>query len=552
MAKRLGKIRSKSLLIAALMMVAIGGIAFTVPNDRYFQVQKNLDIFVTMFKEVNAFYVDEVDPEKLISEGINAMLATLDPYTVYIPEEQAEDYLFMTTNEYGGIGTSISKIGDRVVIAYPRSGYPAAESGIQQGDQILEVDGQSIAGLTTQEISSRLKGRPGTKVSILVEKAEGSAKAYELTRRRITIDNVPYSGIVESGIGYIRISDFTTNTSREVKQAMETLKGQGAEALVIDLRGNPGGLLSEAINVSNLFIEKGREVVSTKGRSKEWNKTYRALNKPVDLETPLVVLVGKSSASAAEIVAGVMQDYDRGILVGRQTFGKGLVQGTRPLSYDAQLKITTAKYYIPSGRCIQAIDYGDKGAEEIPDSLKVAFKTQNGREVYDGAGVAPDIVIESETLAPITTALLTSALIFDYVTEFRLNNTSIASPEDFELSDQQYNDFKKWVGSRDISYRSESEKYLEGLIRSAKTEELYSILKDDIEKLRTRVDKEKEDDLEEYKPQIKKVLEEQIVSYYYSEKGAIISALREDGDLNAAIQVLLDKDRYRKILAENS
>jgi len=259
MAKRLGKIRSKSLLIAALMMVAIGGIAFTVPNDRYFQVQKNLDIFVTMFKEVNAFYVDEVDPEKLISEGINAMLATLDPYTVYIPEEQAEDYLFMTTNEYGGIGTSISKIGDRVVIAYPRSGYPAAESGIQQGDQILEVDGQSIAGLTTQEISSRLKGRPGTKVSILVEKAEGSAKAYELTRRRITIDNVPYSGIVESGIGYIRISDFTTNTSREVKQAMETLKGQGAEALVIDLRGNPGGLLSEAINVSNLFIEKGRE-----------------------------------------------------------------------------------------------------------------------------------------------------------------------------------------------------------------------------------------------------------------------------------------------------
>jgi carboxyl-terminal processing protease len=354
---------------------------------------------------------------------------------------------------------------------------------------------------------------------------------------------------VDTGIGYIRISDFTTNTSKEVKQAMESLKGQGADGLVIDLRGNPGGLLSEAINVSNLFIEKGREVVSTKGRSQEWNKTYRALNKPVDLEIPLVVLVGKNSASASEIVAGVMQDYDRGILVGRQTFGKGLVQGTRPLSYDAQLKITTAKYYIPSGRCIQAIDYGDKGAEAIPDSLKVAFRTENGREVFDGAGVSPDVVVESEQLAPITTALLTSALIFDYVTEYRLKNEAISDPQNFSLSDQEYNDFKKWIGEKKVSYQSESEKYLQQLAKSSKTEELYAILKADIEKLRARVEKEKEDDLDEYKPQIKKVLEEQIASYYYSEKGAIISALREDADLTTAIKVLKDQDRYRKILA---
>ena len=523
------------------------GAATVVPNDKYFDIQKNLDIFVTMFKEVNAFYVDDIDPEELIETGINSMLATLDPYTIYIPEDQSEEYRFMTTNEYGGIGTNIARIGTRVLIATPRVGFPAQKAGLLKGDEIISVNGKSIDKLSTQQVSAMLKGKPGTDLTMKVKRGDRELEV-SLTRERITIDNVAYSGLVGDDVGYIRLVDFTTNTTSEVRRSIESLKELGATSFILDLRGNPGGLLNEAINTSNLFVDKGQEVVSTRGRSKEWDKTYKALNEPFDTTSPLAVLVNNNSASAAEIVAGVMQDYDRAVLVGRRTFGKGLVQGTRSLSYDAQLKITTAKYYIPSGRCIQAIDYANNHGEEVPDSLKVEYKTKNGRSVFDGAGISPDIEVEPVTIAPITRALIMKGLLFDYSTVYHSRHSSIDGPESFQLSDRDYSDFENWLKTQDYSYENELEIYISELEKSARAEDLYDMIEEDISKLKDRVQKEKENDIEEFKPEISKLLEEQIIGHYYSEKGAIMASLRGDQDLAAAIDILHDRESYKKIL----
>ncbi|MBR9999113.1 MAG: S41 family peptidase, partial [Cyclobacteriaceae bacterium] len=416
---------------SGIMIMVIVLFSYTNPSERYFEIAKNLDIFATLFKEVNSYYVDEVNPNKLMRTGIEAMLESLDPYTNYIPEDDIEDYRTMTTNQYGGIGALIGRNNDKNLIIMPYEGFPAHKKGLKIGDELIEIDGVNVIEKTTGDISKLLKGQANTDVELtIIRYGVEKPMKFSLKREKITIDNVPYSGLVAEDIGYIKLTDFTTSAGKEVSRAVEKLKESGAKKLILDLRDNPGGLLNEAVNVTNVFITRGQEVVSTKGKMTDWNKTYRALNNPIDTEIPLVVLTNSRSASASEIVSGTIQDYDRGVLVGTKTFGKGLVQATRPLSYNSQLKVTTAKYYIPSGRCIQAINYGERNEDgsvkRIPDSLKVEFETKNGRVVYDGGGIDPDIVVEDRNLAPITLILMSKGLLFDYATQYYYSHESIA------------------------------------------------------------------------------------------------------------------------------
>lgn len=377
------------------------GLAFRKPAEKYFDIAKSLDIFATLFKEVNAYYVDEVEPEKLIRKGIDGMLESLDPYTDYISESEIESFRITTTGQYGGIGALIGVINKKTVITHPYKDFPAFRAGLKVGDEIVSVDGKSIQGKTTSDISSLLKGQPKTEVELKIKRAgQKENMTVKIRREKITLTNLAYYGLVEPGIGYIKLDDFTPNASREVSDALLNLEEKGAKKLILDLRDNPGGLLHEAVNIVSLFVPRGQEVVSTKGKVEDWNKSYKTLNNPVDTEIPIVVLVSEGSASASEIVAGALQDYDRAVLIGKKTFGKGLVQTTRPLAYNSQLKVTTAKYYIPSGRCIQALDYAhrkeDGSVDRMADSLKTEFKTKGGRKVFDGGGLDPDISLEDE------------------------------------------------------------------------------------------------------------------------------------------------------------
>ena len=552
----MGKYKNKVtlLLISAL---AIGVLwAFNNPSEKYFEITKNLDIFATLYKEVNTYYVEDVDPNQLIKTGIDAMLESLDPYTNYIPEDDIEDYRTMTTGQYGGIGALIGTRNGRNMIIMPYEGFPAHNAGLKIGDEIIMVDDINVKEKAYTDISKLLRGQAKSTLQISV-KRYGSSELVEvqMSREKITIDNVPYFGLVDDGIGYIKLSDFTTNAGKEVKNAVVDLKEQGATQFILDLRGNPGGLLNEAVNVSNIFIPKGSEVVSTKGKMTDWNKTYKALNPPVDTEMPLVVLVSSSSASASEIVAGVVQDYDRGVLVGQKTFGKGLVQATRPLTYNSQLKITTAKYYIPSGRCIQAIDYGSRNEDgsvgKVPDSLKVAFKTRNGRMVYDGGGVDPDIGVKLEFMPPIAVSLISKGLIFDYGTEYYYNHSTIAASRDFELTEAEYIDFITWLKDKDYDYTTRVEHSIDDLIKQAKKEKHYEDIDQQIQSLKLKVTHNKDSDLQKFKSEIKQFLEEEISSRYYLRKGVIETSFSSDESIGAAIEVLKDSARYHLILQSN-
>ena len=372
-----------------MIILCVAGGALQKPAEKYFDIAKSLDIFATLFKEVNAYYVDEVDPEKLIGHGIEGMLQSLDPYTDYIPEEEIESFQISTTGQYGGIGAVIGIIKEKTVVTHPYRNFPAFKSGMRVGDEIVSVDGNSVKGKSPVEISTMLKGPARTKVEIKVKRAgRKETETLEILREKISVSNLSYFGMAEPGIGYMRLDDFTPGAANEVAVAMKKLKAEGAYKLILDVRNNPGGLLHEAVNIVGLFVDKGLPVVSTKGKVDEWNKTYKTLSAPVDRQMELVILVGEGSASASEIVAGALQDYDRAVLVGQRTFGKGLVQTTRRLAYNAQLKVTTAKYFIPSGRCIQALDYAhrktDGSAERFADSAKIEFKTRAGRKVFDG------------------------------------------------------------------------------------------------------------------------------------------------------------------------
>ena len=548
---RMKKLKKASIVVLPLLV--FGLLAFEGPGDKYFAITKNLDIFATLFKEVNTYYVDDVNPNTLIKDGIDAMLESLDPYTNYIPEDDIEDYRTMTTGQYGGIGAIIGKRNEQNLILMPYKGFPADKSGLKIGDEILKIDGIDVSDKNVSDISKLLKGQANTKLTVTIKRyGQKETMQLELTRERITVDNVPYYGKVNDNIGYIKLANFTTGAGREVENALKKLKAEGAQKIIFDVRGNPGGLLNESVNVSNVFIPKGWEVVSTKGKVTDWNKTYRTLDAAVDTDMPIAVLTGRTSASAAEIVSGVIQDYDRGVLVGEKTFGKGLVQATRPLTYNSQLKITTAKYYTPSGRCIQAIDYSHRNEDgsvgKVPDSLKAEYKTKNGRTVWDGGGVDPDIEVKPMKLAPITISLLRKNLFFDYATEYYYSHTEIPPAKDFKLSDEEYAKFVAWLSDKDSDYVTEVEQTRDDLIESAKDEKYYEDIEDQIVALRKKVQHNKESDLEKFKEEVQVQLEQEIVSRYYLEQGQIENAFDDDPVVQAAIEVLNDTEKYDSLL----
>lgn len=543
----------KSLLFAAIPAALLGGFAFSDPGERYFEIAKNLEIFGTLFREVNNFYVDEVNPNHVMKVGIDAMLKSLDPYTDYIPEDEIEDYRTMTTGQYGGIGAVVGSRMGKTYVIMPHDNSPAVRAGLKVGDEIIKIDDIDLKNKTYLDVNKLLRGQAGTPVKLTI-KRYGQDKSIEvpLTRENIKIDNVPYHGMVTNDIGYIHLEDFTSGAVREVKNALIELKGKGAKKIVLDLRDNPGGLLSEAVNISNLFVSKDVEIVSTKGKVTDWNKVYTALNPPVDTDIPVAVLTSSRSASAAEIVSGVIQDYDRGVLIGQRTYGKGLVQVTRPLSYNSQLKVTTAKYYIPSGRCIQAIDYSHRNEDgsvgKIPDSLRVAFKTKSGRVVYDGGGISPDVEVEKSLIPQILFSLDNKNLLFDYANKYTNEHASIKSPKEFKLTDAEYQEFVKWLGSKDYDYTTQVERSVEDLIAYAKKEKYYEDIQEQIKALKNKMYHNKESDLQKFKTEVKEALEEEIVARYYFEKGMVEASFDNDKELKAAVEVLNDPAKYSKLL----
>ncbi len=542
-----------------LIAVAIAGTGlFSVSlTDEYFEISRNMDIFATLFRELNIYYVDETKPGDLMKKGIDAMLESLDPYTNYIPESEVEDYRFMTTGQYGGIGALIGQKGDQVVITDPYEGFPAQKADLRAGDIILEIDGKSIKGKKYDDISKILKGQPKTPVKILL-KRDGEAAPIEKTvvRDEIKINSVTYSGMLDNEIGYIRLTGFTDNAGNEVKDALMDLKTKNnVKSLVLDLRGNPGGLLNEAVNITNIFVDKGVEVVTTKGKVKEWDKAYKALNNPVDNQIPLVVLVNSGSASASEIVSGSIQDLDRGIVIGHRTFGKGLVQTTRPLSYNAQLKVTTAKYYIPSGRCIQALDYTHRNEDgsvgKVPDSLVTTFKTKSGRIVYDGGGITPDFTTEIIYLSNIAQSLLTKQLIFDYATLYRTQHPTISPARSFRLAEKDYQDFSAWLADKEYDYITKSEKSFEELKETAIKEKYFDGMKVQFESLQKSLMHDKQEDLLKNKDEIMQLLQDEIASRYYYQKGRIEASFDYDPEILKAIQALKSPEVFTAIMNRN-
>ncbi len=538
------------LLIGAL---GLGLFSFKTENERYFDIAKNLDIFATLFKEVNTYYVDEVTPGKLVKTGIDAMLKSLDPYTNYISEDDIEDFRTQTTGQYGGIGAVVGKRDGKTIVQLPYEGMPAQKAGLLIGDEILKIDGVDIKKKNNSDVSKLLKGQANTVVKLEV-KRYGVDKPFDVavTRDKIQIENVPYYGMVTKDIGYFQLSGFTNDASREVKTAVAKLKEQGAKKIIFDLRDNPGGLLNEAVNISNLFVNKGKDIVSTKGKVTDWNKVYKALDEPLDTDIPMVILTSSRSASASEIVSGVMQDYDRAVLVGDRTFGKGLVQATRPLSYNSQLKVTTAKYYIPSGRCIQEVDYAhrkeDGSLGKIPDSLRVAFKTAAGRTVFDGGGVAPDIEVKDKEYADISKALGNKGHFFEYANKYRAEHPTIASAKEFSLSDAEYQKFVAYLGKKDISYSTNVEQAIDDLVKKAQAEKHYDDIKNDVEVMKKKIASNKANDLMRFKPEIKEILEQEIATRYYFQKGSIEASFDDDADILAAIDVLNNTSKYQGIL----
>jgi len=484
------------------------------------------------------------------------MLESLDPYTNYIPESDLEDYKYMTTGQYGGIGSLIRKKGEYIAISEPYEGFPAQKSGLLAGDILLEVDGKSIKGKSTDDVSKLLKGSPNTPVKLLIQR-EGEEKPITkvITREEIKMKNVPYSGMVSDGIGYIYLNQFTENAAKNIKDAYNELKEKnpGLRGIVLDLRGNPGGLLNEAINISNLFVDKGIEIVSTKAKVTEWQKSYKALNTPLDLNIPIAVLVNRGSASASEIVSGSLQDLDRAVVVGQRTFGKGLVQATKDLSYNAKLKVTTAKYYIPSGRCIQALDYTHRNEDgsvgKVPDSLITEFKTKNGRKVFDGGGVNPDIRLVPRIIPKICGSLETKNLIFDYATKYKLAHASLSNPEAFRLTDAEYDEFVKWLKDKDYDYSTDTQKQLDELKTTAKDEKYLDRISKEIEQIKDKLSHNKEEDLRTFKADICRQLETEIVTRYYYQNGKIKHALSLDDELKKAVEILNDQGKYNDILS---
>ena len=540
-------------IIIISLVVLISSFSFT---DSYFEVAKNLDIFTTVYRELNNYYVDETDPGKLMKTAIDKMLKSLDPYTNYIPESEIEDFKFMTTGQYGGIGAVITKRKDFVFISEPYEGFPAQKAGLMAGDKILKIDGESAKGKNTEEVSKALKGQPNTEVELLIERPyEEKAFTVNFKRQKISVKSVPFYSFIDDGIGYIKLRSFTRDCSQDVKNALLELKKKGElRGLILDLRNNPGGLLNESVSIVNLFVEKGQEVVSTKGKIKSWDKIYKAYKAPVDLKTPIIVLINQSSASASEIVAGAIQDLDRGVVIGQRSFGKGLVQQTKKLSYNAQLKLTVAKYYIPSGRCIQALDYSNRNDDgsvgKVPDSLMTAFKTKNGRTVFDGGGIKPDIEVEQDDLSNLIISLIRERLFFDYATLYKYKNTSIDSI--FRISDNDFVSFKDFLSDKSYDYKTETEKAIEALKTTSEKENYFNLLEPQYLNLFDEFELNKKNDLDRNKQIINEILSEEISSRYFYQEGRIRTSIEYDKEIKEAIKHLKQKDLYNSILSSSN
>lgn len=547
-------IRTVSLVIIALMLQT--NLLGQARSD--FEIAKNLDILATLYRTLNTNYVDDLQHGELFETAIVSMLESLDPYTNFIPEAQREDFMFMTTGQYGGIGALIQQRGDYVIVSEPYEGAPAQLAGLIAGDKILEINGQSAQNKSVSDVSSILKGQPGTNLEVLIErKGVKEPVLFSLTRENVKIDDIPYFGLLENNIAYINLSGFTQTAAGDVKKAFEELKSKTElKGLIIDLRGNGGGLLSEAVEIVSMFVPMNETVVSTRGKLRESNKAHKTTSQPKDLDIPIAVLVDNNSASASEIVAGALQDLDRAVVIGQRTLGKGLVQNVIPLTYNTSLKVTVAKYYIPSGRCIQAIDYFHKDDNGdyivIPDSLKTAFTTRNGRTVYESAGIEPDVLVEPRSISNISKELITNYMIFDFANQFYLANSAIAPAGEFEITDAMYEKFKSFASEGKLEYQTAGEEVLEELKLVIQKENNNENVQAMIHAIGQEITKSKANDLETHSPEIKDILRSEIISRYYYQRGRVISALPKDRAVKKALEVLLDQEQYLNVTGNGS
>jgi carboxyl-terminal processing protease len=540
--------------LQAIIWILLTSITFQTAwaQSNGFETLKSLEIMDQIYENLDLYFVDEPQNGKLSKTAIDAMLKELDPYTVYYHESNIEDYRLLTTGQYGGIGALIRQIGDYIFISEPYEDCPAAKSGIKAGDKILSIDGKNMAKKTSDEVSDALKGPKGTSIEVEIERKGEGKKKITIARDEIKIPDVPYFGMLKGEVGYVKLNSFTQTAAADVKNAIQKLQADGAKQLVLDLRGNGGGLLIEAVKIVNFFVPKNQVVVTTKGRVKEENRVYNTLEEPFVQEMPLAVLVDGGSASASEIVSGSLQDLDRAVIIGETSFGKGLVQRTYDLKYGSKIKITIAKYYTPSGRCVQRLEYYDKESnakvKEIPDSLLKSFQTKNGRKVIDGRGIEPDIKVESPDLSRLTSVLISSNSLFNYATDYVLAHPTIAKAEDFHLSDEEFQDFQKYALAQEFKYTTASEESLKKMKETAEKEGYFEEIKADYEDMILKVTPSKERDLQKFKAEIEEMLENEIISRYYFQKGRTIASLKEDIVVQRALQVLTNSTEYNTIL----
>lgn len=540
------------LLVAAAAVAAAGALTFAARND--FGLGRNMEITVNMMRELTLGYVDPVDPDKLMEGAAAGMVSDLDPYTEYIPEEGMQDFEILTTGKYGGIGSLIRQKDDYVRIAQPYAGSPADKAGLRIGDKILAIDGKDTKGFTTEQVSSRLKGEPGSKVKVTVEHLDGTQETAAIRRERIAIPGVPYAGWAADGIGYIRHSDFTEGCYEEMRAAVERLRTEGElKGLILDYRSNGGGIMQEAIKILGMFVPKGTEVVSTKGRSEASKQVFRTDAEPILPTLPLAVLINGNSASAAEIVAGALQDLDRAVLVGQRSFGKGLVQSTRPLGYNTMLKLTTAKYYIPSGRCIQAIDYShsqEGSVRSVPDSLITEYTTRAGRKVYDGGGVMPDITTEPQYISRFAMTLYALGFIEDFGDEYmRRNPRQTIDVKSFSITDSDYADFAEFMKDKKVPYESDTRRALKALKKAAE-DDRFAELRDKFEKVEAELKDDTQTNLETYRKQVVEAINNDIVMRHGYQAGVIEHSLPGDREVTEAIGILDNPAEYARITRE--
>jgi len=541
----------KKFIIACAVIVTgfLGMGAAIYNNDKLFEISKNIEIFSNLYKELNTYYVDDIDPGKLMKVGIDAMVETLDPYTNYFSETQIETWRYLSEGKYEGIGANVQTVGDEITIIEPYEGCPAHEAGLKAGDVIVAIDGQSTKGKNSNDLGVLLRGVPGSAVALDIRRpGSKEIKTFRLNRGEIKMSNVPYSGVVSDHVGYVSLTTFTQDAGKHIGDAIREMKKNdpGLKGIILDLRDNGGGLLMEAVNIVNLFVGNNVEVVSTRGKVRDWDKTFTTRGPALDEKLPVVVLINKHSASASEIVSGALQDLDRGVLIGQRSYGKGLVQNTKDIGFNSKLKLTTSKYYIPSGRCIQSVSYKNGEPLDIPDSERHVFRTKGGRKVLDGGGVTPDIYIAPDSGDAPIKALLDNYVVFNYVTKYMLSHPDIAPADQFKFT--EFDDFMRFVESGNYPFETNSEKQLKELEKFSKKDEFYNVLQSDLTALKAKIIKEKRTVLLNHKEQISKFIARDIVTRLYNQKGKIINSIHNDREVRDAIDLLNDPARYNKIL----